>query len=307
MAYDGEFMKEIDGLISGKIRRNESMARHTSMGVGGPADLFIEPESVDEVRKVINCLFEYAIPFIPVGNCTNLIVRDGGYRGAVVSLRRLEAMTVERKGEGNGFIYGEAGVSLSRIVERATRESLTGMEFCAGIPGSIGGAVRMNAGAYGSELKDVISEVGFIDENGMMNTKHRADLTFEYRNLVMKEGSIIVSAVFHLKKGRDEEIRRRVGEIISMRKSKHPMGYGNAGSVFKNPKDIPAGRIIDEVGLKGMRIGGAQVSEQHGNFIVNLGDATCMDILHLIEVITARVEKETGIVLEPEIKIIGDL
>jgi UDP-N-acetylmuramate dehydrogenase len=277
------------------------------MGVGGPADLFIEPGSVDEVCKVITCLVEYSIPFVPVGNCTNLIVRDGGYRGAVISLHRLQAMKVEQWGEQGGSIYGEAGVSLSRLVEGAARESLAGMEFCAGIPGSVGGAVRMNAGAYGCELKDVIGEVGFIDENGMMFARHRAALTFEYRNLVIKEGSIIVSAVFHLKKGRDEEIRRRIGEIVSTRKSKHPLGLKNAGSVFKNPKDIPAGRIIDEVGLKGLRIGGAQVSEQHGNFIVNLGNATSLDILQLIETVIMQVERQTGVVLEREIKIIGEI
>ena len=307
MAYDDGFLKEIEEIVSGRIQWNELMARHTSMGVGGTADLFIEPGSVDELRQAITCLVGHSIPFVPVGNCTNLIVRDGGYRGGIVSLRGLATVEVKRNGRDGGFIYGEAGVALSRLVEVTARESLAGMEFCAGIPGSIGGGVRMNAGAYGSELKDVISEVSFIDRNGIITMKKRGDLSFEYRNLVMEEESIIVSAVFHLKNGNKERIRQRVAEIISMRKKKHPLGYRNAGSVFKNPKPVSAGKIIDDLGLKGLRIGDAQISEQHGNFIVNLGSATSRDIIQLIDVVTTRVGEKTGIALETEIKIIGDV
>ncbi len=306
MEYDVAFVKEIEQVVPGRIRWNELMARHTSMGVGGTADLFIEPGSVDELRQAITCFVEYSVPFVPVGNCTNLIVRDGGYRGGVVSLRGLVTVEVKRNGQGNGFIYGEAGVALSRLVELTARECFTGMEFCAGIPGSVGGGVRMNAGAYGRELKDVISEVCFIDQNGVITGKRRGDLSFEYRNLVMDEESIIVSAVFHLKEGNGDEIRQRIAEIISMRKKKHPLRYRNAGSVFKNPKPVPAGKIIDDLGLKGLRVGDAQISEQHGNFIVNLGNATSHDILQLIDVVTKKVGEETGIQLETEIRIIGD-
>lgn len=306
MAYDSGFMKEIERIVSGGIRWNELMARHTSMGVGGAADFFIEPGSADELRQAITCFAEYSIPFVPVGNCTNLIVRDGGYRGGIVSLRGLKKVEVKRNGQGGEFIYGEAGVPLSRLVELTAQESLTGLEFCAGIPGSVGGAVRMNAGAYGNELKDIISEVGFIDRNGTITRKRRGDLSFEYRNLVIEEKSIIVSTVFHLKKGDEEQIRQRIAEIISMRKKKHPLRYRNAGSVFKNPKPVPAGKIVDDLGLKGLRIGDAQISEQHGNFIVNLGSATSQDILQLIDVVTRKIKEETGIIVEPEIKIIGD-
>lgn len=306
MEYDVAFVKKIEQIVPGRIRWNEPMARHTSMGVGGAADLFIEPGSVDELKQAITCFVEYCVPFVPVGNCTNLIVRDGGYRGGVVSLRGLVTVEVKRNGQGNGFIYGEAGVALSRLVELTARECFTGMEFCAGIPGSVGGGVRMNAGAYGSELKDVISEVCFINRNGVITEQRRSDLSFEYRNLIMDEGSIIVSAVFHLKEGNGDEIRQRIAEIISMRKKKHPLRYRNAGSVFKNPKPVPAGKIIDDLGLKGLRVGDAQISEQHGNFIVNLGNATSHDILQLIDVVTKKVGEETDVTLETEIRIIGD-
>jgi len=307
MAYNGAFKKEIEQIVPGRIRWHELMAHHTSMGVGGTADLFIEPGNVDELRKALACLVGYSIPFVPVGNCTNLIVRDGGYRGAIISLRGMGTVDIKLNGQGNGFIYGEAGVALSRLVKLTVRECFTGMEFCAGIPGSIGGAVKMNAGAYGSELKDVIAEVTVIDRNGIIAAKRRGDLSFEYRNLVMEEESIIVSAVFGLQEGDKEQIRKRIAEIISMRKQKHPLGYRNAGSIFKNPKPVPAGKIIDDLGLKGSRVGDAQISEQHGNFIINLGSATCRDIIRLIDYITKRVAAETGISLETEIKIIGDV
>lgn len=306
MIADDIVRDKIKDIVSGSVLFNEPMFRHTSMGVGGDADIYISPASLEELKNSIMCLVEYEIPFFPVGNCTNLIVRDGGYRGAVISLRDLKNIEMKKSQSGNAIIFAEAGVSLSKLVEVAIRESLSGIEFCAGIPGSVGGGLRMNAGAYGSELKDIVAEISFVNSNGSIRNVQREDLRFEYRNLIMPKGTIIVSAQFKLQQGAGDEIHQKVSEIIATRKKKHPLGYRNAGSIFKNPKNMPAGKIIDDLGLKGVQIGDAQISDVHGNFIVNLGSAKAQDVVQLIDVVIQRVRKEKNIILEPEVKIIGE-
>ncbi len=180
------------------------------------------------------------------------------------------------------------------------------MEFCAGIPGSVGGAVRMNAGAYGGEIKDIVESVSLLDASGVIRAAAREELRFAYRNLDLPAETIIIGAAFRLRRGNGEKIAGRVREIIGMRREKHPLEFRNAGSVFKNPRDCPAGRLIEEAGLKGIRIGDAQVSEKHGNFIVNRGQATAEEILRLIALIQRRVFERTGNTLETEVKIIGE-
>jgi UDP-N-acetylmuramate dehydrogenase len=274
--------------------------------VGGTADIFLSPITIEDLQTCISCLSDNKVPFIPVGNCTNLIVRDGGYRGAVISLKRLETVEVSNEEEDAVLLRAQTGAQLSKLVELSVRKSLTGVEFCAGIPGSVGGGVKMNAGAYGKELKDVVAFVSLINGDGIIKEVARDNLQFEYRNLVLADATVIVGAGFCLRRGSQADIRERISHIMGMRKTKHPLAYRSAGSVFKNPPNEPAGKIIDEVGLKGFRIGDAMVSKIHGNFIVNLGKATARDIIFLMDIIKKKVLEERGILLEPEIKIIGD-
>jgi UDP-N-acetylmuramate dehydrogenase len=277
------------------------------MGVGGPADAVVFPGSVEELSGMAAFLQEDGIPYIAVGNWTNLIVTDAGYRGVVICLKNLRNHRLE-PGDGAAMsLYAEAGVSLSELVGISVSEALTGLEFTAGIPGSVGGAVRMNAGAYGCEMKDVLSSLVLLESNGVIRTARRDGLAFSYRNLDLPAGSIIAAATLLLQRGDRERIQARIAEIKALRRGKHPLQYPNAGSIFKNPKDVPAGRIIEELGLRGRRIGGAGISEMHGNFIVNLGKATATDVLALIELIQKRVLEDRGIRLETEVRVIGEI
>lgn len=302
MIRDKIFRKKLESIVSGKILFDEPMNRNTSMGVGGMADVLLFPLSIEELSQVTSYLRDCDVPFIPVGNCTNLIVRDGGYRGVLISLTELTAIEFKPSALS---VYAEAGVPFSEIVNLSIKESLTGMEFCAGIPGSVGGGVKMNAGAFGSELKDVIETVSLMNGKGDTKVAVKNGLKFGYRNLDLPEGTVILGAKFLFTKGSRKEIKGRVSEIISMRKKKHPLEYRSAGSIFKNPPDISAGKIIDDIGLKGKQIGGAKISEMHGNFIVNSGKAKAKDIIDLIDITQKKVWEERGIHLETEVKIIG--
>ena len=304
--HEQEWRRQLKALASGKVLFDECMDRHTSIGVGGRADALAFPESVAELGRIVAFLRAEGISVFFVGNGTNLIVRDDGFRGVIVSTKGLRAVRVEGRGEGRAAILAEAGASLAEVVAVTAREALTGMEFCAGIPGSVGGGIRMNAGAYGSELKDVIESVDLLNGEGNIKSCKRQALQFQYRDLALPEGACVAGGVFVLARGNRDAVEGRIREILRTRSGKHPLQYRNAGSIFKNPKGMPAGRIIDEAGLKGARIGGAQVSEMHGNFIVNLGSATAMDIIGLIEHVQQKVLETKGIALEPEVKIIGE-
>jgi len=276
------------------------------MGVGGPADALVFPQSRDELARLIRLLQKENVPFLTLGNGTNLIVRDGGCRGAVVALQGLKKLSLTAQPEGTVLVRVEAGVPLAAIVRLSIKESLTGMEFCAGIPGSVGGAVRMNAGAFGKEMKDVVTEITILNEHQELEKISRQDLSFEYRRLDLSDKAVIVSAEFTLSPGKSESISEKVNEIMSLRRGKHPLNLRNAGSIFKNPRHMPAGQLIEEVGLKGIRRGDAMISEQHGNFIVNLGHARTADVLDLIEEIRGRVRDCRDIHLEAEVHIVGE-
>jgi UDP-N-acetylmuramate dehydrogenase len=306
MIGNDAFRERLRTLISGETLFDEMADRHTSLGVGGRIDALVFPKSEEELLAVVGFLWATQTPYLPVGNWTNLIVTGKGYRGVLVSLGRLGALKQRDDGEGGVFLEAEAGVALSEMVRFTMLEALTGMEFCAGIPGSVGGAIRMNAGAYGSEIKDVVNSVRLLDSPGEIRTQRRDILRFQYRTLDLPAETIIIGAEFHLQRGERGMIAGRVREILEMRAKKHPLEYRNAGSVFKNPRDIPAGRLIDEAGLKGTRIGDAQVSEKHGNFIVNRGRATAEEILRLIALIREKVFETRGYTLETELRIIGD-
>lgn len=307
MLKDSTLRKKLGDIVSGKVLFNETMSRHTSIGVGGMADALVSPKTVKELGQIITCLRHSKTPFIPVGNGTNLIVRDGGYRGVIISTKGLNNITLNKRNAEQISIRTGAGAALSEIVRLAAEESLTGMEFFAGIPGSVGGAVKMNAGAYGNEIKDTVEKIELINNSGEIQELKKNALKFEYRNLDLPEGSIITGASFLLTEGAREQIQERINEILGMRKNKHPLEFRNSGSIFKNPKGgVPAGQIIDEIGLKGLQTGGAKISEKHGNFIVNLGQAKASDIIALIDMVKKKIKEERGIVLETEVEIIGE-
>ncbi|MDD5723106.1 MAG: UDP-N-acetylmuramate dehydrogenase [Syntrophales bacterium] len=311
---DRQFRDRMCGIAVGKVLFDEPMSAHTSMGVGGRADALIFPDTVDMLGELVSFLLKEGVPFLPVGNCTNLIVKDGGYRGVLISLEALQGLEIKKKGEGavegrDGVgvcVHAQAGVSFSGLVDFSVRESLAGMEFCAGIPGSVGGGVKMNAGAWGREMKDVVASISILDAVGRMRNISRRDLVFEYRNLDLPDGAIITGADFHLARGDRGAIRERISEIAAVRRERHPLAYRSAGSVFKNSPGCPAGKMIEEAGLKGLRVGGAEISEKHGNFIVNRGGAKAADVTVLIDTIRKRILDERGILLEPELQIIGN-
>jgi UDP-N-acetylmuramate dehydrogenase len=298
----GELRKK----VSGEIHFDEPADRHTSIGVGGRIDALVFPKDVSEVAETIAFLRMRRIPFLPVGNWTNLIVRSGGYRGVLISLTGLNGLEIRVNENGNVHVEAEAGVALAELVTLSMHDGLTGMEFCAGIPGSVGGAVRMNAGAYGSEIKDVIVTVRLLDMTERIRTVTRDSLIFAYRSLDLPVETIIIGATFRLKRGEKEKIAGKIREILSLRREKHPLEFRNAGSIFKNPQAMPAGRLIETAGLKGLRIGDAEVSEKHGNFIVNRGQATAAEVIGLIDLVQKRVFEATGYFLETEVRIIGE-
>ncbi len=307
MLRDRKLRNTIYDFVCGKVLFDEPMSRHTSMRVGGTADALVFPGNVEELRGVFCAMRSLKIPFIPMGNGTNLLVKDGGYRGAVISLKDIKNMSLLERGAEEVLICADAGIALSEIVFLAAEKSLAGMEFCAGIPGSIGGAVKMNAGAYGTEIKDTIESVRLMNGKGETREYKRNLLKFSYRNLDLPESAIITGASFLLNRGIKKQIQARITEILGMRKAKHPLEYCNAGSIFKNPPGrITAGQIIDEIGLKGTQVGGAKISEKHGNFIVNCGNAKAGDILALIDMVKKKVKEERGVDLETEVKIIGE-
>ncbi|MBP1710687.1 MAG: UDP-N-acetylenolpyruvoylglucosamine reductase [Deltaproteobacteria bacterium] len=294
------------GMDIGKIWYDESMSRHASLKLGGRVDALVIVESEDQLREVIQRLKAGNIPFMPVGNLTNIIVRDGGYRGVMLWMRGLDQAACEPADGGQYYIYAQAGVGLARVVGLAAAEELTGLEFCTGIPGSVGGAVWMNAGAYGTEIKDVISSVTVVDGRGEKKILRREKIAFAYRRSNLPVDVIVCKACFILKKGNEAQIRERMAQIMKWRQEKHPLQYPSAGSVFKNLPGLPAGKLIEELGLKGMRRGDAQVSKQHANFIINKGRGTAQDVLTLITLIQEKARKERGVELETEVMIIGE-
>lgn len=301
-----EWESKLRGLITGEILYQEPLSHHTSMGVGGKADIFICPKNVEELRVLIKFLQAEGVPFVPLGNGTNILFKDRGYKGVVIALKALQGKKIEILDEDRVLLCAEAGVSLQELVDLAREEGLTGMEFCAGIPGSVGGGAIMNAGAYGKEMKDCVTSVTIITESGVKSVLPKADLLFQYRRLELPAGAVIAEVCFLLKRGRREDIGQQIDRILALRKEKHPLDHKSAGSIFKNPPGMPAGQIIEELGLKGLRLGDAQISYRHANFIVNLGQAKTSDILILINLIKEFAWSRMGIKLEEEVRIIGE-
>ena len=306
MADKNEIREALGDIAIGKILYDEPMSRHASLCVGGNAGALVFVKSEKELIQIMRRIKERKINYIPVGNLTNIIVRDGGYRGAILLMKGLNEINCAFTPAGDYSVCAQSGVTLSMMVSYAAAQELAGLEFCAGIPGSVGGAVWMNAGAYGKEIKDIIQTVSLLDACGVKKTLRREEISFGYRTSGLSPESIIVNAEFKLKKGKIEQIKGEISEIIKRRQDKHPLNFPNAGSIFKNLPGQPAGRLIEEMGLKGTSCNDAEVSPKHANFIVNKGKATASDVLTLIAVIQAKAKKEKGINLETEVVIIGE-
>ena len=284
------------------IKIDEKLSEYVNFKVGGPADILLIPNSKEQVIKSIKICKENNIPFYLIGNGSNILVRDGGFRGVVLSLKNVKNIYVD--GEK---IEAECGVMLKEVSDKAIENSLTGFEFACGIPGTIGGAVFMNAGAYDGEISKVIESAEVIDENCNIIRLSREELDFGYRSsLVMKKGYTVLSAVFKLEKGQVKTIKELIEDLTNKRESKQPLEYPSAGSTFKRPTGYFAGKLIQDAGLKGYSIGGAAVSEKHSGFVINKGNETAKDITDLIKHIQDEVKKQFGVDLHPEVRIIGE-
>ncbi len=280
----------------------EPMKLHTSFKIGGNADIFVLPDSGEKCVSTISYCKQFNVPYIIVGKGSNLLVSDEGYRGAVICVST--AMSQIRL-VGEDKIFCEAGASLASVCNFALEHGLTGLEFAYGIPGNIGGAISMNAGAYGGEMMDVVCECEYADDFGNILKIMRNELDFSYRHSFFTgKPYCIVNALLQLKKGNTEQIRNTMTELLNRRKEKQPLEYPSAGSTFKRPLGSYASLLVDKCGLKGFRIGDAQVSEKHAGFVINRGNATCSDVLELMEQVTKIVFEKTGFVLEPEVKLI---
>ena len=284
------------------IRRNEPLAKHTTLRVGGPADVYIEPASEADLAAVVRLCGARGVVFFVIGRGSNLLVRDGGFRGVIICLSHQNFSRVEVIGDR---LRCGAGAKLKNVAVEAKRNGLSGVEFLEGIPGSVGGALRMNAGAMGSQTFDAIELVRLMDFDGGIRELAPKEMVVEYRSCATLKHHVALGAVFKCKAAPRQEIEARMKAFSEKRWASQPAAP-SAGCMFKNPETIPAGKLVEELGLKGTRGGGAVVSVEHGNFIVNDGMATAQDILELIEMVKAKAKAERGIDLEPEVEIIGE-
>ena len=288
---------------SDRVLLEEPMKRHTTFRIGGPAEVFVMPGNLEEMQRILEICRTEDLPYFILGNGSNLLVSDRGYRGVVIQLDRNFG---EVKVEGTE-IHASAGALLSTIAVAARRASLTGFEFAGGIPGTLGGAVVMNAGAYGGEMKDVLRKVMVMDQSGKVFEIPAEEHQMVYRTSIIKTaGYIVLGAVLSLKEGNLEEIKMLTRKLSEQRTSKQPLEYPSAGSTFKRPEGYFAGKLIMDSGLRGYRVGGAQVSEKHCGFVINTEDATAEYVRSLIKHVTEIVYAKFGVTLEPEVKFLGE-
>lgn len=297
-----DYKKGAMGLIKGRVLVEAPMRQFTSMKVGGPADSLFFPKDVDELRKLVRYARRKSIPFFILGKGTNLVVRDKGVRGWVISLTQ-GMKKIQLNGE---VVEAEGGLPLQRLVQFTIQKGLTGLEPFFGIPGTVGGGLAMNAGAWGAELKDVLRSITLMKDDGEVVERSRPRLKFSYRRLDLPSSWIILKGRFQLKKGKKEEILERVKSYSEMRKRTQPLDYPSAGSIFRNPQGGPAGKWIEEAGLKGFRMGQAMISDRHANFIINLGKATAEEVIDLMELVERKIYEKRGISLEREVKVVGE-
>ncbi len=299
-------MNIVDDLIkivgSENVLQNEPMSKHTTFRIGGNADVFVTPNTTESLESIISYVTNNNIPYYIIGNGSNLLVKDNGFRGVIIQLYKKFANIVVN----DNVITAQAGALLSAVAKTALNNSLTGMECLSGIPGTIGGAVCMNAGAYGGEMKDIVVKTKVI-HNGKIETISNNDSDFGYRkSKIMSENMIVVETVLSLEKGNKEEIQSKMCDLLTQRNSKQPVELPSAGSTFKRPEGYFAAKLIDDSGLRGYSVGKAQVSPKHCGFVVNNGGATAKDVLTLMHNVSSVVEDNFGVKLEPEVRIIGE-
>lgn len=284
---------------------DEPMAKHTSFKIGGPADVFIKVDNIEELKETLDLSKQNQIPLTIIGNGSNLLVTDKGIRGITV---KLNLKDIEIKNENNKqIIKVDAGVPVGLLAQKLLKEEIAGFEELSGIPGTIGGAVIMNAGAHGKEIKDILKKVTAMDYDGNIYEFTNEECKFSYRNSkFQKEKYIILQATLELEKGNSTEIKEKMDEYMQFRKEKQPIEYPNAGSTFKRGEDFVTAKLIDEAGLKGYKVGGAQVSEKHAGFIVNVDNATAKDVIELTDYIKEKIEEKFGKKINLEIQIIGE-
>jgi UDP-N-acetylenolpyruvoylglucosamine reductase len=304
MRADANIAGELAELVSPAmvIRRDEPLAKHTTLRVGGPADVYVEPASEEDLAAVLKFCAARGMPFFVIGRGSNLLVRDGGFRGVVICLSHADFSKIEFDGER---LRCGAGAKLKNVAIEARRRGLSGLEFLEGIPGSVGGALRMNAGAMGGQTFDVVETVRLINFDGNIREFTPEEMVVKYRGCDTLKNHIALGAVLKGRADSPESIAQRMSAFNQKRWTSQPAAP-SAGCAFKNPPSIPAGKLIDELGLKGTRVGGAVVSQEHGNFIVNDGNATAHDVLELISILKAKAKAERGIELHTEVEIIGD-
>jgi UDP-N-acetylmuramate dehydrogenase len=293
-------IEHIRSICSGEISISEALAPMTSFRLGGPVDILIEPVTTDELAALVRYLRETDTAFLVLGNGSNILISDDGYRGVVLNIEKhFSGVVLE-----DGVIEAGAGIRLSKFVDFCVRHGMAGSEMLAGIPGTLGGAVIMNAGAYGGEISDYMLDVTVLRDDAV-RTLPVAECGFRYRRSDLRN-DIVLSARFRFPEGSDiEQLRQRRKELLLKRNAAQPVSQPNAGSIFKNPEGMYAAKLIEDSGLKGMRFGGAVVSEQHANFIVNTGEARAMDVIDAINHVRRIVYERTGVELEPEIQLIG--
>ena len=295
------FVDEVKAIVGeDRLLLDEPMKLHTTFRIGGNADYFVKPESIEEIKALTECAKRHGIAYYVLGNGSNMLISDEGYRGMIIRLgEEFSDITMQ----DNDMISVQAGAKLSRIGNEAAAKGLAGFEFASGIPGTVGGAVVMNAGAYGGEIKDIIVSATVLTPEGDVVTISRDELELGYRtSIIQKKGYIVLLAVFKLEKGDEGMIRARMKELAEKRREKQPIEYPSAGSTFKRPEGFFAGKLIADAGLKGFKVGGAQVSEKHAGFVINTGSATARDVIELTDEIKRKVKQIYGVELELEVK-----
>lgn len=302
-----KILEELEKIVTkDNIKQNEPMKNHTTFKIGGPADFFVKITTVDELKSIIKFSNDENIPITIVGNGSNLLVTDKGIRGLVLKLE-LKEIKIQQINEEKIETIVDSGVPMGLLAQKLLKEETTGFEELAGIPGTIGGAVLMNAGAYGKEMKDIVTEVLTVDYKGNIKNFSNEKSEFTYRHSKFSnEEYIILQTKLSLKKGNKDEIKQKMDELLKSRKEKQPIEYPNAGSTFKRGENFITAKLIDDAGLKGYSVGGAKISEKHAGFIINTGNATAQDVLELVEYVKEKVSEKFEKMIELEIKIVGE-
>lgn len=297
-----KFIETICEKFKTEFKYGEILADYTSFEIGGKCDILVKPNSIDCIREILKECRDNGVKYYVLGKGSNVLVSDNGLKGVVIVI---SSPFSDVRLEGDGYIYCEAGASLAKLCAFAKEHSLTGLEFAYGIPGSVGGALFMNAGAYGGEIKDVVDCCDYLDENFEIKTMKAEEMKLSYRHSIFSEKNYIILGVrFKLNKGDKSEITAKMSELMEKRRSKQPLEYPSAGSTFKRPEGDFAARLIEVSGLKGYTCGGAQVSEKHSGFVINKGGATCDDVKNVILGVKEKVYKDSGVMLECEILIL---